>query len=142
MEHDIAELIDGIFREVIDGGDADRIDAYFTPDFVDHTPFGDAVGREAFVGFIDSFRAALPDFHHHVADVQSIGADRVVWRIRVTGTFTGTFMGVEGDGRPFDLYVANAARLRDGRVAEHWSLGPETVVELCAQLGVQPAVPA
>jgi predicted ester cyclase len=142
MQRDIADLIGGIFRDVIDGDEVSWFDGYFAPDFVDHTPFGDAVGRDAFLGFIDGFRAALPDFRHEVADVQSIGADRVVWRIRVIGTFTGTFMGVQGQGQPVDLYVANAARLRDGRIAEHWSLGPDSVAELCAQLGVEPAVPA
>jgi predicted ester cyclase len=142
MEHDVAGLIGGIFRDVIDGGQYERFDAYFTPDYVDHTPFGDAAGLEAFTGFLEGFRTALPDFRHEVADVAAIGADRVVWRIRVTGTFTGSFMGVQGQGQPFDLYVANAARLRDGKVAEHWSRGPDSVAELGAQLGVEPAVPA
>jgi len=109
---------------------------------VDHTPLGDAVGREAFTGFLEGFRAALPDFRHEVADVMLVGDDVAVWRVRVLATFTGTFMGVQGQGQPLDLYLANAGRVRDGRLAEHWSLGPDTLGELLGQLGIQPAVRA
>src|SRR5689334_2961937 len=56
MQHDVVDLIGGVFRDVIDGAEAARFDDYFTPDYVDHTPFGDAVGKDAFLGFIGGFR--------------------------------------------------------------------------------------
>ena len=133
------ELLTTIFREVIDGGEYDRFDDFFRPDAVEHTAMGDAVGKDGFTGFLEGFRAALPDFHHDLGDFWMVSPDVVVFEVRVTGTFSGEFMGQQGHGERLDLYVTNAARLRDGRVTEHWALGPESASRLLAQLGVQPA---
>lgn len=128
-----------IFGKIIDGGDYSLIDTYFTPDFVDHSPLGDLKGKEAFTGMLEGFRAAMPDFRHDVSDVAVITDDIAVWRVHVTATFTGEFMGVKGQGQPIDLWVTNAGRrAADGRVCEHWGLGPDSLAEMAQQMGLPP----
>jgi len=142
MERTVAvQLVCGLMNEVVDGARYERFDRYFDPDFVDHTPLGDAVGKDAWVAFLDGFRAALPDFRHEVGDVNVITDDLITWRVRVRATFTGTFMGQPGSGQTIDVHVVNAARVRGGRVVEHWSLGPESLAEMLSQMQVQMPVP-
>ena len=62
---------------------------------------------------LDGFRAAMPGFRHEVTDLTFIGAGIVLWQVHRTATFTGEFMGVQGTGQPNEVWVANAAEVRD-----------------------------
>jgi predicted ester cyclase len=141
MDHAATQaLIGRVFEEAIDGADYSLLGELFHDDYVDHTTMGDNHGTDAFTGMLEGFRAAMPDFHHDVQDVTVLTDEIAVWQIHITGTFTGEFMGTAGRGQAIDLWVANAARIRDGKVAEHWALGPDSLAELMRQMEV--AAPA
>jgi predicted ester cyclase len=138
MDDDSAAILVGrIFTDVVDGGRYDAFEELFDPEFVDHTRMGDVQGRAGFEQFVEGFRQAFGgQLRHEVSDVRVIGDDFALWRVRFTGRFSGSLAGVTGDGRPVDVWVANAGRLRNGRAVEHWGLGPESAGELFEQMGI------
>ena len=129
-------LLERVFTEVIDGGDYTRIDEIFAADFVDHGPMGDTQGHEAFAGMLDGFRAAMPGYRHEISDIAVVDDNTLVWQVHLLASFTGEMMGARGQGQPIDLWVANAARVRDGRVVEHWGLGQQGLGRMLGQLGL------
>ena len=54
-------------------------------------------------------------------------------------TTQGTFMGVPGTGRAFDITVIDIARVADGRLVEHWGVADR--LSLAQQIGAAPGGP-
>jgi predicted ester cyclase len=131
------DLIKRVFAVVIDGNDYARFGELFEPEFVDHGPFGETRGHDAFAGMLDGFRAALPDYRHEVSDVTVLDESTLMWQVHLVAIFTGEMAGVAGRGQPIDLWVANAARVHDGRIIEHWGLGAEGMAEMMRQMGLE-----
>jgi predicted ester cyclase len=100
---------------------------------------GDMRGYDEFIGMLEAFRAAMPGFRHEIEDVTMVGDEAAVWHVRTIATFSGEMMGVRGQGQEVDLWFTNAARFRDGKVAEHWGPGPEASARLMGALGLEPA---
>jgi predicted ester cyclase len=118
----------------------DELDEIFRPDYVDHSPMGDIHGVEAFKQFVSGWLEALPDAHFEVYDFV-IQGDRAAWRSRLTGTNTGSLMGMPPTGKPVDVEAVHMGRLgEDDRPIEHWT-GNDMLVML-QQLGIAPSAPA
>jgi predicted ester cyclase len=84
-------------------------------------------------------RAAFPDMHMAAEDVIASG-DKVVARVRYTGTNQGSFMGMPATGKRADVQLMDMFLFGDdGRVREHW--GVLDALALMQQLGVVPAGP-
>jgi steroid delta-isomerase-like uncharacterized protein len=77
----------------------------------------------------------MPDFHTEIKELIAEG-DKVVARIVMTGTHTGDFWGIPATGKRVEFTGVYIARIRDGRIVEHW--GEEDGVSLLRQLGVLP----
>jgi predicted ester cyclase len=72
-------------------------------------------------------------------DVLASG-DKVVARVRATGTHEGDLMGMPGTGKSVDVQLIDIMRFdEDGLVAEHW--GVVDVLAIMQQLGVVGAGP-
>jgi steroid delta-isomerase-like uncharacterized protein len=81
---------------------------------------------------IASFHQGLPDVHLTLEDLVAEG-DRVVFRISLRGTHTGTLMGVPPTGKQVTISAIDIARLADGKIVEHW--GQMDTFGLLQQLG-------
>ena len=79
--------------------------------------------------------AGFPDYKTSIEDMVAEG-DRVAVRIRMTGTHTGTFMGTPASGNKIDFTGMYIARLKDGKIVEHW--GEEDAISLLRQIGAMP----
>lgn len=136
-----AELVRRVFGEVIDGGDYSKLPELFDEEMVEHTGMGDFYGHDGLIAMLEGFRAALPDYRHELSDIRLLDDSTLVWQTRALASFTGEMLGVSGAGQPVDLWVTNAARLRDGRIVEHWGPGSDTTARLMEQMGLaQPAL--
>jgi steroid delta-isomerase-like uncharacterized protein len=86
-----------------------------------------------------TFFDACPDIRHEVTAVVADG-DRAMTELRVRGTHTGPLQSPAGEvpatGRTIDLPVANAWRMRDGRVAVYHIYFDR--MEFLGQLGLLP----
>jgi predicted ester cyclase len=134
MSH--TQLIERLFDEIINAGNLEAADELMTPDFVDHGPTGRIEGASAFKEMVAMWRSAFPDVRCAVEDAFSAG-DMVAWNVHVTGTHTGELMGIAATGRQIDYVTPNIARVRDGRVEEHWA--DQGMFQMMQQIGVLPA---
>jgi steroid delta-isomerase-like uncharacterized protein len=103
-------------------------------DFVEHeeTP-GLAPTKDGVVEFFRMYRAAFPDLRMEPQDVLT-DADKVVARVRATGTHQGEFMGMPASGKSVDVQLIDIIRFDgDGLASEHW--GVMDLVTMMQQLG-------
>jgi steroid delta-isomerase-like uncharacterized protein len=132
MDH--AATLQG-FYDSVNAGDVDGFGELLADDFVEHeeTP-GLAPTREGVKEFFRMFIAAFPDLRMTPEDVLASG-DKVVARVRVTGTHTGEFMGIPATGKGIAVQAIDIVRFGDdGLAREHW--GVFDAMAMMQQLGV------
>ncbi len=125
------------FYDSINAGDVDRFGELLADDFVEHeeTP-GLAPTKEGVKEFFRMYIAAFPNLRFDAEDVLASG-DRVVARVRVTGTHQGEFMGMPATGKSVDVQAIDIVRFGDDGLAyEHW--GVFDAMAMMQQLGVVP----
>ncbi len=123
--------------DLINAGNIDGFGELLAEDFVEHeqTP-GIAPTKEGTLEFFRMYRAAFPDLHFEPEDYIASG-DKVVTRVRATGTNTGDFMGMPATGKSVDIDLIDIVRFEDdGLGHEHW--GVADVMTMMQQLGVVP----
>ena len=125
------------FYDSINAGDVDGFGELLADDFVEHeeTP-GLAPTKEGVKEFFRMYIAAFPNLRMDAEDVLASG-DKVVARVRATGTHQGEFMGMSATGKSIDVQAIDIVRFSDdGLAREHW--GVSDVMAMMQQLGVMP----
>lgn len=120
-------------EEVIVKGSRASFEALIDPDFVNRSaPQGAPNGPESMWNtFENVLRPALAGLTVTIHD-QIAEGDKVTTRKTITGTHTGTLMGIEATGRPVAIDVIDIVRIANGRYREHWGLN--TLAAVLAQL--------
>jgi len=120
--------------DLINAHDIDGLGATLADDFVEHEELpGEAPGRAGVMDFFRMQIAAFPDFAMTVEDLVD-GGDKLVARVRLTGTNTGEFMGMPATGRAVDIELIDIMRFADdGLVHEHWGVADQ--MAMMEQLG-------
>lgn len=90
-------------------------------------------GRAAFKRYVETVRAAFPDWHNQVDEMLAVD-DRVVARMTWSGTHRGVLGDVEPTGARVEYVGAAFFRLAEGLVEEAWVVGDTQ--ELWRALGV------
>ena len=122
------DVVQRFVREVLAGGQLDRIDELVAPGYVNRA-FG--VGLDAFKGMLADLSAALPDRRFDIEDLIADG-DAVVIR------FTSEMR--DGNGKTISLRGLTFYRLADGKIVEDDPITtPDLAQELGALLGSPPA---
>ena len=125
------------FYASLSAGDIDGFGAMLADDFVEHeeTP-GLAPTKDGVLEFFRMYRAAFPNLHMEPEDVLACG-DKVVARVRATGTQQGEFMGMPPSGKSIDAQLIDIIRFADDGLAhEHW--GVFDLMTMMQQLGAIP----
>ena len=85
------------------------------------------------------YLAAFPDLRMVPEDVIASG-DKVVARVRATGTHQGAFLGMAPTGRRIEVQLIDIMRFGpDGRAREHWGVSDQ--LAMMQQLGAIPEGP-
>ncbi|MBS1673594.1 MAG: ester cyclase [Actinobacteria bacterium] len=120
---DMVSVVERMLTEGFAGGRLDVVDELCAPDVVEHQ-FGLAgVGAEAIAKVRDGMHVvhtAFPDLRFTVED-WSVSGDIVWVRAEGVATSTGPFLGPP-TGKPVSFTVIDVARIRDGRIVEHWGI--------------------
>ena len=127
--------------DLLNAGDVDGFGDLLADDFVEHeeTP-GLEPNREGVMTFFRMYRAAFPDLRMDPQDVL-VSGDKVVARVRATGTHQGEFMGMAATGRSVDVELIDIIRVGDDGLAhEHW--GVFDALKMMQQLGAIPDGPS
>ena len=124
--------------ERISAGDIAGFGELVADDFVEHEESpGLAQTRDGVMDFFRMYVAAFPDLRMTPEDVLASG-DKVVVRVRATGTHEGEFMGVPATGKSIDVQAIDIVRFGDDGLAhEHW--GVFDAMTMMQQLGVVPS---
>ena len=126
--------------DLLNAGDVDGFGEGMAADFVDHEELpGLEPTKEGVIAFFRMYLAAFPDLNMSVEDVVSSG-DKVVARVRATGTHQGDLMGMPATGKSIDVQMIDIIRFRDdGLASEHW--GVFDTMTMMQQLGAVPDGP-
>ncbi|TGB14476.1 ester cyclase [Streptomyces sp. MZ04] len=122
-----------ILTEAFSQGKTEVLDELMTEDFVNHNaPPGMDTGREGVKSVIRVERQGFPDLKVEIIRDFEDG-DYVIQHVQLTGTHTGTAFGVAPTGRTVTWNEMHIAKIRDGRVSDHWACNDLHV--LMIQLG-------
>ena len=96
---------------------ADAFNALITDDWRSVGDYsGDTKDSASFLQTMGGTAQFIPDFTIAVQDMHESG-DVIVVRGRATSTPKGPFMGVDGEGRGFDVMTIDIHEIRDGKIA-------------------------
>lgn len=97
----------GLFRDVLVPLDADPVDRYIAPDYIQHSPMA-APGRDSLKAFLRMIRAQSPH------------ASQRLLRAFVDGDHVILHYHVKKDPEDRGFVVMDIFRLTNGMVVEHW----------------------
>ena len=121
-------------EEIESKGNVAVADELMAPAYRLHFP-GYPHGPRQFKQLIGGFHAGLPQLRITLEDQVAEG-DRVVNRVSLRGTQTGSFQGMPPTGRSIAVSGINIMRISDGKIVEHWDV--LDVMGLMQQLGAIP----
>jgi steroid delta-isomerase-like uncharacterized protein len=126
--------------ERINAGDVEGFGAVLADDFVDHEELpGLAPTKDGVIAFFRMYLGAFPDLRMNAEDVLASG-DKVVARVRATGTHQGELLGMPATGRSVDVQMIDIIRFgEDGLAREHWGVFDQ--MGMMQQLGAIPDGP-
>lgn len=107
------------------GRDLGALAAFWTDDCINHAmPGPENRGLAALRAYHEGFLAAFAAFSDTTIEVmqQIAEDDRVVSQFVTQGTHVGPFSGIPPTGRRVTLATIRIDRMRDGKIAEHWSV--------------------
>lgn len=128
-----------LFREVIERvwhrGEINFIDEAYSPDFVARVPRSDFQGISDYKAYVRETLEGLPDIYIYVKD-QYVDGCHLITRFQMTGTHTGSFLGVPPTGRTVDVEGVAIHRFVGDRFVESWTVWD--VLGLCHEIGLVP----
>ena len=113
-----------VFYELLSNpGSQSHADAFLNASSPDWESIGHYSGktknRENFLAQIGGMAKLVPDLNWAIEDMFE-DDDKVVVRSRATGTPSGPFFGVDGQGRSFDIMTIDVHELEDGRIVRSY----------------------
>ena len=126
-------LIGKYYENMWNGWDFSVADEIIHPDIEFRGSIGLTVkGRDGFKGYMNTIRAAFPDFHNTIEELVAEG-DSVVAVLTYSGTHRGTLFGVAPTGKRIQYVGTAIFRIEAGQVTRGWVLGD--TLSLLQQLG-------
>jgi len=123
--------------DLLNAGNVDGFGDGLADDFMEHEELpGIPPTKEGTKEFFRMYLAAFPDLRMDAEDVLASG-DKVVARVRATGTHQGELMGMPATGKAIDVQLIDIIRFGDdGLAVEHW--GVFDTMAMMQQLGALP----
>lgn len=121
------QLIETYFYRVWNQGELDLLDSIIDDQYQNHSAGRAGVPPPGPVGLkpiITAMRKAFPDLHYTIQDLV-ITEDRIVARVRLTGTLLGELWGMPANGKKIEVNQINIEYIKNGRITNHWRLTDE-----------------
>jgi steroid delta-isomerase-like uncharacterized protein len=123
-----------IIKDFINNNNPAVADELFAADFINHNPaLGTSPDLAGLKQMIALYHKAFDDFHLTIEDLIAEN-DKVMVRMRTTGTHTGELMGIPPTHKRIDSHVISIVRIAGGKVKERWNVTNE--LEFMRQLGL------
>jgi steroid delta-isomerase-like uncharacterized protein len=116
--------------------DADAVVKLMPPDFIINIagmPYQKR-GTDAWRKHAEILFSAFPDIQIKIEDIFAVD-DKVAVRLRILGTHSGEFLGIQPTGKRVEYESSEVYRIADGKIAEEWICSD--TLTLMAQIGGQ-----
>lgn len=110
----------GRFLDAFNAADLDEVSRVIAPDFEDHHPGFDISGIDSYVEALRGAHAAL-DVKGELEEALLAGDDKVITRVKLTGTHVGEIMGLPATGRKVEWSTTEIWRTAGGLLVERWA---------------------
>jgi len=133
--------LEEIHAEGFSNADWDAMRSVIADDFVLYQPLSpeSIAGKEAVIGFYQSFHAAMPDIGHPNVNVLLADSEWVAVLMPTVGTFENELMGIPPTNEPVITYMLNFFNVQDGLMTEaHFHFD---TVDMLQQMGAIPLNP-
>lgn len=131
------DIVKRFNKEVIENGNLKSFEELMDNDFINHSaPAGADNGPNGMINtFNNLLRPAMPDMKVTIYEQVAEG-DLVTTRKKITGTQTGTFMGIEPTDKKVSIEVIDIIRIKNGKYFEHWGINnlPNVLAQLKSSL--------
>ena len=127
------------FDMALNQGDAAMVDSLVAANAVDHQPMPPGYPSEtipAIKKFITDWHAAFPDLKVTVEKMVGEGNQVVIYST-MTGTNTGSFMGMKPTGKSIKVEGFDLVRIENSKMVEHWGVTDNNAMMM--QLGMMKA---
>lgn len=131
------ELIRQWWEVVNQGTGVERVDNFYTADYVLHDPSQPEPirGIEGVRAFVAAIATGFPDITITIDDLLAEG-DKVIHRVTARGTHQGAFQGIPATGKSVEIWIMVISRIANNKIAEEWEL--VDTLRMLQQLGVVP----
>jgi steroid delta-isomerase-like uncharacterized protein len=118
-----ADLVRLFYEEIWNQWKLDRVDETLASDLSFRGSLGiTMVGPEAFRRYVETVRAAFPDWHNRI-DELIVAGNRVVARLTCSGTHGGGLLGIAPTGRRVSYDAVAIFFIEDERIRSVWVVG-------------------
>ncbi|MCW2403635.1 putative SnoaL-like aldol condensation-catalyzing enzyme [Sphingobium sp. B1D7B] len=107
------KLVYDMYRHIVQGGHADLVERFFTPEYIQHNP-NVASGRDALAAFLRGSRPARP-----ISPTITLPIIRIVAEGDYVLVMSERPMKDEA-GKPYATSWFDVYRIENGLIAEHW----------------------
>jgi predicted ester cyclase len=105
--------------QLIEKGDVQNAEKYFSPNWVNHDPSLPPMqgfeGARKLISLWSSFSDKKITIEDSVAE-----GDRVAIRFKLSGTQTSTFLGIAPTGKTIHISATGIFRIVDGKASDNW----------------------
>jgi steroid delta-isomerase-like uncharacterized protein len=128
-------LIEAYFYEVWNKGNLRKLEEIVDPSYINHNPSSPdpLPGPDGLKPIILAMRQGVPDLTYTIEET-IITPERIVARVLVRGTHSGTLFGIPASGKKFEIRQVNVEYIKNGKIVEHWRVTEE--LQWMQQLGV------
>jgi predicted ester cyclase len=124
--------------QVFERGESVNIDKYFASNWVNHDPslppLSGHEGAKQLIGMWSAFSNLKVTVEDSVGE-----GDRVAARFTISGTHSGSFMGIAPTGKPIKVTATGIFRVVDGKATDNWV--NFDAMGLLQQIGAAPMPP-
>ena len=130
------QIIRDYFNEVWNKGNLDLLEKLLSPNYINHSSsIPDSLpGPTGLKPIVTAMRIAFPDLHYLIQDL-IITENRIVARVKMTGTHIGDFFGIPPTNKKITVNQINIEYIENGRITEHWRITDENT--MMKQLGLK-----
>jgi predicted ester cyclase len=112
-------LVRRYYEEVLNQRQLQVFDELADSSFVNYLPDGNKISLDIYEQAIVGTLTVIPDLNVTVED-QIAEDDKVVTRLKATGTPQVEFAGIKPNGKPVTVTAIHIHRIQNGKLVEHW----------------------
>jgi predicted ester cyclase len=112
-------LVRRYYEEILNGRQIQVVDDLIDPGFVNYLSDGNRIDLEIYKQALRTTLSILPDLHVTIED-QIAEGDKVVTRLKATGTPQTEYAGIKPTGKPVTVTAIHIHRVQNGKLVELW----------------------